>query len=194
MKYRIKSAGLLVPLVMITGVVFISCAGLSTTQAKTYKIGDKGPAGGWIFYDKGSYSDGWRYLEVAPDDQGGADWGCSDKSISGAQGKAIGTGKSNTQAIIKSCGEENIAAKLCTEYRGGGKSDWFLPSKDELDLMYKNLSINGVGCFDDYYYWSSSEGADTTAWTQDMRTGKQFYARDKDDYYDSTRVRAVRAF
>lgn len=28
----------------------------------------RGPAGGYVFYDKGEYSDGWRYLEAAPVD------------------------------------------------------------------------------------------------------------------------------
>ena len=32
----------------------------------TYALRDIGPAGGYISYDKGSYSDGWRYLEAAP--------------------------------------------------------------------------------------------------------------------------------
>ena len=33
-----------------------------------YKVGDIGPAGGYIFYDRGYYQDGWRYLEAAPAD------------------------------------------------------------------------------------------------------------------------------
>ena len=33
-----------------------------------YKVGDIGPAGGYIFYDRGYYENGWRYLEAAPAD------------------------------------------------------------------------------------------------------------------------------
>jgi len=47
----------------------------SKKAVKIYKIGDRGPAGGFVFYDKGDYSDGWRYLEVAPNDLGEAEWG-----------------------------------------------------------------------------------------------------------------------
>lgn len=57
-----------------TEVVFLApetmtAAAPSRTEAPTpreYKIGDWGPAMGYIFYDKGSYSDGWRYLEANP--------------------------------------------------------------------------------------------------------------------------------
>ena len=45
--------------------VLLICTSL---YAIDYKIGDEGPAGGVIFYDKGEYSDGWRYLEAAPAD------------------------------------------------------------------------------------------------------------------------------
>ncbi|HPS58668.1 MAG TPA: hypothetical protein PK514_11240 [Spirochaetota bacterium] len=154
-----------------------------------YKIGDRGPAGGWIFYDKGNTSDGWRYLEAASEDQSaGSKWGCKGQST-GARGTAIGTGKANTAAIIKSCGEERIAAKVAADYRGGGKSDWFLPSKDELNMMYENLHKTGVGGFADYY-WSSSEDDDLGAQGQLFSNGYQY----TNYYYNADRVRAVRAF
>jgi len=157
---------------------------------KAYKVGDRGPAGGWIFYDKGNNSGGWRYLEAAPKDLGRAEWGCYGKSIPGKMGCAIGTGKSNTAGIINNCGEEWIAAKIASAYRGGGKNDWFLPSKEELDLMYENLFKHGIGLFAVGNYWSSSEFLANAAWVQDFYGGSQDYPN-KDNMY---RVRAVRAF
>jgi hypothetical protein len=181
-------------LILVTLIAFTACN--VNAQSKTYKIGDSGPAGGWIFYDKGKVSDGWRYLEAAPVDQSKeAVWGCYEISIPDAQGKAIGTGKSNTQAIVKSCSEANIAAKICTAYRGGEKSDWFLPSKDELNLMFLNLHKAGIGGFSDFYYWSSSEYSAAEAWNQ---TFKQAFSFANDYYFNKNnsefRVRAIRAF
>jgi len=192
MKFRFKSTDLTAALVMIfaAAVFFVND---STAQGKTYRIGDKGPAGGWVFYDKGSSDGGWRYLEAAPVDQsleGGIEWGCYDKSVPGAKGKAIGTGKSNTQSIIKSCGEEQTAAKLCTAYRGGGKSDWFLPSKDELDLMFKNLQAEDIGGLTVMFYWSSSEFDSSLSWMQGFASGDEDYM----DKHCKLYVRAVRAF
>lgn len=153
-------------------------------------IGERGPAGGFIFYDKGAYSDGWRYLEAAPEDQGEAEWGCSGKSIPGAHNTGIGSGIRNTQAIMKSCAELGIAAKIAASYRGGGKSDWFLPSKDELDLMHINMCKAGIGDFGGNDYWSSSEDSTDRAFLQLFYNGIQ-YTNWK---FNSFRIRAVRAF
>ncbi len=58
MKFRFKLTDLTAALVMIfaAAVFFVND---STAQGKTYRIGDKGPAGGWVFYDKGSSDGGW---------------------------------------------------------------------------------------------------------------------------------------
>jgi len=158
-------------------------------QSSTYKICDRGPAGGWIFYDKGTYSDGWRYLEAAPENQGRKKWGCQGMSINGAKATDVGTGMSNTQAIIRGCSEAGTAARLCIAYRGGGKSDWFLPSKDELYLMLKNLKkCVGRGLAGNRF-WSSSEYNAELGWGKSFggsQSGGSKFARDQ--------VRAVRAF
>ena len=156
----------------------------------TYAVGDTGPASGLIFYDKGSYSDGWRYLEAAPSDQStGIQWYDSYyEVVTGAAGTAIGTGQANTTAIVTIQGAGNYAAQLCNDLIVGGYNDWFLPSKDELDKLYINKVV--IGGFTDFYYWSSSEGNASNAWGQDFNDGNQNnYTKNH-----TLRVRAVRAF
>lgn len=158
-------------------------------------IGEKGPAGGLIFYDKGSYSNGWRYLEAAPASTEWTDkpWGIYGTMIGGT-GTEIGTGKRNTAKIVtwlNSHGKTGRAAQLCDALVYGGYSDWFLPSKGELNLMYKNLKLNGIGGFAvGPLYWSSSENDATEAWFQGFNTGYRGDSRKKNDL----RVRAARAF
>lgn len=151
---------------VLTGCILVVSTMCNQDSQKEYKIGDRGPAGGWIFYDKRNDSDGWRYLEAAPEDIcASIRWHNGKETdpetgrvvITEATDTAVGTGRSNTMKIIKTLGDGKYAAKLCAEYRGGGKSDWFLPSRDELGLMLKNLHVKNTGNFTDYYYWSSSE-------------------------------------
>jgi hypothetical protein len=179
--------------------VTLDPAGFPTLKYSGYALQDVGPAGGWVFYDKGSYSDGWRYLEAAPASveiivkwmQG------VDSFSTGATETGIGTGMRNTQlivsAIIDSATDMDSYAEAAHGCRGlcyGGVSDWFLPSKDELDLMYTNLYLNGVGGFADGNYWSSSEYNANLAWDQKFNNGNQTYYYK----YGIRRVRAVRAF
>ena len=158
-----------------------------------YALRDTGPAGGLIFYVKeGGFSDGWMYLEAAPSDQSAfAVWGCSGGgSISGADGTAVGTGEQNTIDIETGCVTAGTAADICANLSLGGYSDWFLPSKDELNLMYTNLKVAGVGGFAEDGYWSSSEYDANIAWVLHFGIGFQ------DGYPKNLglRVRAVRAF
>jgi hypothetical protein len=65
------------------------------------KVGDTGPAGGIIFYDKGRASEGWRYLEAAPSDQStGIQWYNGSYITTGATATGIGSGKANTATIL----------------------------------------------------------------------------------------------
>ncbi|MCK5768535.1 MAG: InlB B-repeat-containing protein, partial [Candidatus Atribacteria bacterium] len=158
-------------------------------------IGETGPAGGLIFYDKGEVSNGWRYLEAAPSDQHyigdyTVEWGCYGVSISGADGIVVGTGDQNTIDIEAGCATLGTAADICANLSLGVYNDWFLPSQDELSWMYTNLKVAGVGGFADYYYWSSSEYNALSVWSQHFNSGLQ-NGRLKNDFY---RVRAVRAF
>jgi len=157
-----------------------------------YALRDTGPAGGLIFYVKeGGYSGGWMYLEAAPSDQSAsAEWGCYETSISGADGTAVGTGEQNTIDIEAGCVAAGTAADICANLSLGGYDDWFLPSKDELNQMYVNLHLQGVGGFAIGAYWSSSEYSASSAWFQSFNAGDQFNGSKDTPIH----VRAVRAF
>ncbi len=168
----------------------------TTGSYSGYSIGNEGPAGGLVFYDKGFYSDGWRYLEAAPSDIGKFVFGYyrpdgSKRFIVGTS-TAFGSGSYNTEALVDAMNLEGCAAKKCFDYVYGPYDDWYLPSKDELNLMYENLCKKGLGSFADYGYgyWSSSEDDASHAWGQYFSFGNQYgYGRDSE-----CRVRPVRAF
>jgi uncharacterized repeat protein (TIGR02543 family) len=166
------------------------------TCTTSYSIGDVGPAGGWIFYDNGYYDDVWKgqYLEAAPNNQDNKAWG-ERIDVPGADGIIIGTGQQNTSDIIAGDTSANKAADECANYSivhdGVTYNDWFLPSKDELNHMYLNLHLKGVGGFPDTYaYWSSSEKSYKCAWNQKFSNGAQLSPYK----YWISYVRAVRAF
>jgi hypothetical protein len=124
-----------------------------------------------------------------------------------AKGRAIGTGMANTNAIIASYGGGSYAALLCADYTviDGGVSydDWFLPSTDELNLMYVNRVIIGgfeltnTGPTYSSYWSSTTDGYKHYiydswyyAWLQSFNTSWSG-SGDKDGTYN---VRAIRAF
>ena len=168
--------------------------------------GAKGPVGGYIFYDCDadntsgnkdrlrSVECGWRYLEAAPEDLPETyAWG-DDGSFGTKTG--IGEGRNNTNIIVNNASNKrkDNAAMACVMYAGGGYSDWFLPSLDELNLMYENLKEKGVGNFhQDAWYWSGSENSYSNAWCQNFGNGRQYNDYRYYGNYDCC-VRPVRAF
>ncbi len=85
-------------------------------------------------------------------------------AITSARAKTLGTGLANTNNIVASQGAiaNSYAAGLARAYNGGGYSDWYLPSSDELyKLIVNKVAIGGFSNGDAYgngsYYWSSSE-------------------------------------
>ena len=158
---------------------------------RDYSIGDTGPAGGLVFYDKGSYSDGWRYLEAAPSDQSkGIQWYNGSYITTGATATGIGSGIANTATIVSAQGAGKYAASLCANLVLGGCDDWFLPSMDELDKIYQNLKVAGRGSIASAWYWSSSENNNGSARLQNFNDGSKY----NDDRSINHYVRAVRAF
>lgn len=161
------------------------------SYGKLYYVGEAGPAGGIVFYDKGDDSGGWRFMEAAPSDQStGIQWYNGSDTTTGAIATATGTGAMNTSTIVVSQGAGSYAAQLCYDLILGGKDDWFLPSKDDLYMMYINLKQQNRGNFASAWYWSSSEDDYPYAWSQSFGAGVQInYAK-----YGGNSVRAARAF
>ena len=157
----------------------------------TLSVGQSGPGGGIVFFNKGNTTGGWQYLETATSDQStGIAWGCDETSIPGTQ-LTVGSGEANTSLIVAGCNEASFAAKICNDLVSGGQTDWFLPSRDELYLMYKNLHTNNQGNFNtSYAYSSSTEYVYHSAWAFVFSDGN---AGSNGKVY-ATYVRAVRAF
>jgi hypothetical protein len=157
---------------------------LSFTTASFLSIGD-GYGGGIVFYLDGTGSDG---LIAAPTDQStGAQWGCYGTLIPGTS-NAIGTGQANTTAIVNACNTSGIAARICNDLVLNGYSDWYLPSKDELNQMYLQRTV--IGGFGDWYWTSSDGGNAHYAVYQNLQNGTQAQMNKGFNYY----IRAIRAF
>jgi len=192
-------------------------SGKANVTVEDYIPITKGPAGGFVFYDKGEYTNGWRYLEAAPRNSDfAAEWGLSRFDFPETSTR-LGDGKENTALIIKYLKENDEtgkAAQLCAALDINDYTDWFLPSKDELNEMYKVLMLDtNVGGFNGlyyyaypnwyrsrYWYWSSSAKGYIT-WSQDFNGGLQttgyYFKGDVEQGHgrdDMLAVRAVRMY
>jgi len=192
-------------------------------------VGVQGPGGGTVFYvdTEGRYSD-FDYLEVAPAGASSgvvwstatphcgllADTDCQSAFLT-TSGEAlnllaIGMGRAATAAIIARhdagtpVAKTDYAAGVADAYTTPTASDWFLPSRDELNEMCKYARNTGQaagadivctggelrGGFSSGYYWSSSEFDVNDAWGQYFVTGNQGYIAKYPTFF----VRPVRAF
>ena len=173
--------------------------GLISKETYEYEIGDRGPGGGYIIFKKATAREGWRYIEAAP---GNAEflspWGYFENGIYGPDGLSTdlyaGAGQTNTRSIIarmNSYGKGGSAAQAVSALTTGGKNDWFLPSKDEMELIWNILASKGIGNFSPEPYWTSSQSDPQYVWYFDFRNGKQYYNGRKPTVM---RVRPVRVF
>jgi hypothetical protein len=117
-----------------------------------------------------------------------APWQCGGKIISVPVGTAIGTGNQNTINIMAACPVVDIAARLCGDLVQGGYSDWYLPSKDELNKLWINRPA--IGGFSTLSYWSSTMSGSNLAWEQNFSNGDQ----NPSPQNGALNVRAIRAF
>ena len=136
--------------------------------------------------------------------------GTTTYSAAYCTGTAIGTGKTNTQLMVNAMGAEaystysgsdktaDYAARLCDiltyTINEVSYDDWFLPSKDELNLMYVNLHKAGLGGFDNNNYWSSSEYYKNAFYACALYFYSGYQYNDGYYRYGNLRVRPVRAF
>jgi hypothetical protein len=135
-----------------------------------------------------------------------AGWYAGKMILTQAKGDGLFAGKSNTVIIIAAqavAGDDNnpYAARLCNEFRirqgGNTYGDWYLPSREELNLMYLNKKAidatamaNAGTAFAREFYWSSTEIGRSGAWIQNFETGYQGGSNKS----NSVRVRAIRSF
>lgn len=145
--------------------------------------------GGVVFYVDGSCLHG---LILATADQGVSAWSSvTNVSVPGnATSPTDGVG--NTNKIVAQ--SSNSAAALCKNYNGGGYTDWYQPSRDELNQVWSQWSaLNLQGLYGVYgYYWSSTEYDASNAWFQGLFNGIQYNTP-----YGKTpqhNVRAIRQF
>jgi hypothetical protein len=162
----------------------------SKWESIPYEIGDTGPAGGIIFYKSGNIR-----LECAPasTEWPQKQWNNNDspnRYEDCGTGSEVGTGSSNTSDIVATIGNYTYAAKYCYDLSYGGYSDWFLPSLNELHLMYDNLKSAGLGGFAIAYYWASTQYSSLNAYRQRFDSG----TTNKENKMQANYVRAVRMF
>jgi hypothetical protein len=129
-------------------------------------------------------------IAAASDQSASIQWYNGTYVTTNATGTALGTGNTNTIAIVNAQGSGSYAAKLCYDLVLNGYTDWYLPSIDELGKLYLNRAA--VGGFSSAIYWSSSELGYDHAWYFAFLYG--FADSDRFNKNQTLRVRAVRAF
>lgn len=144
--------------------------------------------GGTVFYLDNSGKHG---LTVATINVGASfPWSNGDAVNTQANGTAIGSGSGNTTAIVNALGQGNYAASICDRLNVNGYDDWYLPSKDELQLMYQQKAKGKLKGITGDFYWSSSEISESAAVSLSFSTG----ANGSTDKQGNYNVCAVRAF
>jgi len=157
-------------------------------------VGDIGPAGGTVFYDAGPRSSGDRYFEVGPveTEVAGIPWkpltfndkqtplyigtASASAKVQRVLAKAFGMGEANTSKIVQRYRGGNYPARYASTLVFGGYNDWYLPSKEELRLVYRTLgtATPRLGNLGKSFYWTSSEYDLNNAWTVNFKDGQEF--------------------
>ena len=161
----------------------------STISSTSLSIGDL-YEGGIVFYLKGTYPNQYGLVCAQKDLGASVPWYSQNYTYYGTTSTDIGSGKMNTSSLVSILGNGYYAARFCDDLVLNGFDDWFLPSRDELGLMYINLKNNGFGNFTNSSYWSSSEYDYLNAYTHYFSSGRQ----SGNNKFHSYSIRAVRIF
>ncbi len=150
-----------------------------------HTIGEK-YGGGIIFYIDGSGQHG--LIAASSDQSASIQWFNGSYTATSAVDSTVGAGQLNTTAVVSIQGAGNYAASICDQLVLNGYDDWFLPSKNELNLLYQQKEI--VSGFTNNFYWSSTEHGVGSAWEQNFIDGTKYFVNKNFQIC----VRAIRAF
>ncbi|NDI10035.1 MAG: hypothetical protein EBY74_03420, partial [Actinobacteria bacterium] len=158
-------------------------------QGGTCSVGDTGPGGGKVFYVAPSAQWWGQYLEAAPSDLTEASWCATGSGSNSAQrgtSSSVGDGKLNSVITATACTAGAMGS--ARSYAGGGLSDWYLPTSEELALMYSQRTALGLNS--SATYWGSDPVDSSTARGYNIATGAT--ATGSKELFQS--VRPIRAF
>jgi hypothetical protein len=183
--------------------------GAQGIQGNTGATGPQGPAGtgGFIHYIGEEFGGGvvfhlWRdntgveHGLIVATNEGSQIWSNVSTAVSSGQSSWNGLGNSNT--IVAQAGHTTSAAQWCLDLVIGGQSDWYLPSTDEISLLWHNRfnvnkTLSAIGGANELlwaYYWSSNQHIGSTAWSFNFNIGSAFSTNKS----DLNLIRAIRAF
>lgn len=170
---------------------------MTTPTAIIPAVGDSYGGGivGYVYQngDPGYTSSNIPILITSTAPQGFTRWHNGSNVTTGATASVLGTGFTNTNSIISVQGTvtTSYAAGVARAHNGGGFTDWYLPSQDELNKLYINKSTIGGFTGTMNYFWTSTESSANTAKMQNFLSGGAItdFAKSASGGY----VRAVRS-
>lgn len=138
-------------------------------------------SGGYVFYDKGETTNGWRYLEAAPSKLETSSFSyfrwvstsCTANTFLNGIQNTIGTGLENSSIIKTFCNYNSVGATMCIGTSLNGQTNWFLPSIDEAKELYKLKHTNLV-TFDNVDLLSSSQSSNSLCFAINIINGDIF--------------------
>ncbi|MCD4833849.1 MAG: DUF1566 domain-containing protein [Bacteroidales bacterium] len=176
-----------------------------TISEHKYQIGDFAQ-GGIVFWLDETGEHGLVCAKTDQDGGSGVRWYAGTSGNTQAKGDGPYAGEANTAIIIAAqvaIGDDGntYAARICNELQITESSktygDWYLPAKQELNLMYQNrgtinatATVNGGVAFVASTYWNSTEYNNYHVWSQRFSDGVQLHNHSSGTHY----VRAIRTF